>query len=111
MEIKVMKAVMNENQNKAESIRSLLKSKNIKMINLIGSPGAGKTTLLERALELIKDKYRIAIIEGDLATDKDAQRLKKYDVQIVMINTGAGCYLPSISIENALNSFSLLRNV
>ena len=107
MEIKVMKSVMDANQNRANEIRKLLNEKNVKMINLIGSPGAGKTSLLEKTLENINNKYKIAIIEGDLATDKDAQRLKKYNVPIVLINTEGGCYLPSVSVEKALKEFSL----
>lgn len=107
MEIKVMKSVMNESQNKANEVRNLLKEKKVKMINLIGSPGSGKTSLLERTLEQLKDKYKIGIIEGDCATDKDAKRLAKFDVPVVLINTGSGCYIPSISIQNALKEFNL----
>lgn len=107
MEIKVMKSVMDENQNKADEIRKLLKENNVKMINLIGSPGSGKTTLLEKTLEHLKNKYNIAVIEGDCATDRDAQRLKKYNIPIVLINTEGGCYLPSISIEKALKEIDL----
>ena len=107
MEIKVMKSVMDANQNRANEIRKMLKNKNVKMINLIGSPGSGKTSLLEKTLEKIKDKYKIGIIEGDLATDKDARRLNKYDIPIVLINTEGGCYLPSISIEKALKEFNI----
>ena len=107
MEIKVMKSVMDANQSRANEIREILNKKNVKMINLIGSPGAGKTSLLEKTLEKIKDKFKIGIIEGDLATDKDAQRLNKYNIPIVLINTEGGCYLPSVSIEKALKEFDL----
>ncbi len=107
MEIKVMKSVMHESQNKADEIRRLLKEKNVKMINIIGSPGSGKTSLLEGTLEKLKDKYKIGIIEGDCATDKDAKRLAKYNVPVILINTGSGCYIPSISIQNALNELKL----
>ena len=107
MEIKVMKSIMDANQNKACEIRKLLKEKKTKMLNLIGSPGSGKTSLLEKTLEKIKDKYKIGIIEGDLATDRDAQRLKKYNFPIILINTEGGCYLPSITIEKAINELNL----
>lgn len=107
MEIKVMKSVMQENQNKAEEIRNLLIEKNIKMLNLIGSPGSGKTSLLEKTLDKLKDRYKIGIIEGDCATDKDAKRLAKFDVPVILINTGSGCYIPSISINNALKELNL----
>jgi hydrogenase nickel incorporation protein HypB len=107
MEIKIMKNILGANQNKAEEIRQTLKEKKILMVNLIGSPGSGKTSLLEKTLDALRDTYRIAIIEGDVATDRDAQRLKKYNVPIVLINTDGACHLESISIENALAEFDL----
>ena len=77
MEIKIMKNILDRNQNKANEIRNLLKLKEILMVNIISSPGAGKTTLLERTCEALGAKYRIGVIEGDITTDRDAQRLKK----------------------------------
>jgi hydrogenase nickel incorporation protein HypB len=107
MEIKVMKSILDANDNLAVEVRAVLKEKNVRMFNLIGSPGAGKTTIMERTLEKLKGDFRIAIIEGDCATDKDAQRLKKYDVPIVMINTENGCYIPSVTIKRALGEINL----
>jgi hydrogenase nickel incorporation protein HypB len=107
MEIKIMKNILDRNQNKAEEIRKLLAAKKVFMVNIISSPGAGKTTLLERTCEAIGAKYRIAIIEGDITTDRDAQRLKKYNIPIVVINTEGGCHLDSHSISKVLDSFDL----
>jgi hydrogenase nickel incorporation protein HypB len=107
MEIKVMKRVLDRNQDKAEIIRELLKSKGIKMYNFISSPGAGKTSLLERTCEELGGKLRMGIIEGDVATDRDAQRLKRFNIPIVLINTDGGCHLDSNSIEKALKEFDL----
>jgi hydrogenase nickel incorporation protein HypB len=107
MEIKIMKNILDRNQNKAEEIRKLLAAKKVLMVNIISSPGAGKTTLLERTCEAIGAKYRIAIIEGDITTDRDAQRLKKYNIPIVVINTEGGCHLDSHSISKVLDSFDL----
>ncbi len=107
MEIKVMKNILDRNQNKAEEVRSFLKSKGIKMINIISSPGAGKTTLLERTLEKLNHSIKVGIIEGDFTTDRDARRLQKYDVPIVVINTEGGCHLDSHSISKVLDSFDL----
>ena len=107
MEIKIMKPVLEANQSKADKIRKLLKEKNIKMINFIGSPGAGKTSILESTFEKLNGKYKIGIIEGDLATDRDAQRLKKFDFPIVLINTDGGCHLESVTVEKAINEFNL----
>jgi hydrogenase nickel incorporation protein HypB len=107
MEIKVMKNILDRNQNKASEVRSLLASKKVPMVNIISSPGAGKTTLLERTCESLGTKFRIGIIEGDITTDRDAQRLKKYEVPIVVINTEGGCHLDSHSISKVLDSFDL----
>jgi hydrogenase nickel incorporation protein HypB len=107
MEIKIMKNILDRNQNKAAEVRSLLELKKVLMVNLISSPGAGKTTLLERTCEALGSKFRIGIIEGDITTDRDAQRLKKYNVPIVVINTEGGCHLDSHSISKVLGSFDL----
>jgi hydrogenase nickel incorporation protein HypB len=107
MEIKVMRNILDRNQNKANEVRRLLTLKKVLMVNIISSPGAGKTTLLERTCEELGRKFRIGVIEGDISTDRDAQRLKKYEIPIVVINTGGGCHLDSHSISKVLDSFDL----
>jgi len=107
MEIKIMKNILDRNQNKANEVRNLLSLKKVLMVNIISSPGAGKTTLLERTCEELGSKLRIGIIEGDITTDRDAQRLKKYNIPIVVINTEGGCHLDSHSISKVLDSFDL----
>jgi len=107
MEIKIMKNILDRNQNKADEVRKLLELKKVTMVNIISSPGAGKTTLLERTCEEFGEKFRIGIIEGDVTTDRDAQRLKKYGIPIVVINTEGGCHLDSHSISKVLDYFEL----
>ncbi|MCK5028082.1 MAG: hydrogenase nickel incorporation protein HypB [Bacteroidales bacterium] len=107
MEIKIMKNVLDRNKNKANEVRALLKEKEVLMVNMISSPGAGKTTLLEKTLGHLKSKFKIAVIEGDIATDRDAQRLKNHGVPIVVINTEGGCHLDSHSISKVLPEFDL----
>ena len=107
MEIKIMKNIIDRNQNKATEVRNLLISKKVLMVNIISSPGAGKTTLLERTCEELGARFRIGVIEGDITTDRDAQRLKKYNIPIVVINTEGGCHLDSHSISKVLDSFDL----
>jgi len=107
MEIKIMKNILDRNQNKAEEVRSMLKANKVMMVNIISSPGAGKTTLLERTCEAMAGKIRIGVIEGDVTTDRDAQRLKKYNIPIVAINTEGGCHLDSHSISKAIEPFDL----
>lgn len=107
MEIKIMKNILDRNQNKANEVREILRRQNVVMINMISSPGAGKTTLLERICEKFTGSFRIGIIEGDITTDRDAQRLKKYNFPIVVINTEGGCHLDSYSISKVLPEFDL----
>lgn len=107
MEITVLKNIFGANNEKAHEIRSMLKSKNIFMINLIGSPGCGKTTLLEAILEDLGEVMRIAIIQGDVATDRDARRLQCYNIPITLINSGGACHLEALSIEKAIKGFDL----
>ncbi len=107
MEIKIMKNILDRNQNKAEEVRSMLKANKVMMVNIISSPGAGKTTLLERTCEAMAGNIRIGVIEGDVTTDRDAQRLKKYNIPIVAINTEGGCHLDSHSISKAIEHFDL----
>jgi hydrogenase nickel incorporation protein HypB len=107
MEIRIMKNILDRNSNKAEENRKLLAEKNVMMVNIISSPGAGKTTLLERTCEALGEKFRIGVIEGDVTTDRDAQRLKKYNIPIVSINTEGGCHLDSHSISKAMEHFDL----
>jgi len=109
VEIKVLKNILEANQDVAEEIKKQLREEKVLMVNLIGSPGAGKTTLLEKTIERLKDKYSIAVIEGDIATDRDARRLQKYDIPIVLINTDGACHLESVSIQEALGEFDLKK--
>ena len=106
MEVKVMKNVLAMNDEAAAENAALFQRKGIFVLNLMGSPGAGKTTLLERTLEALKDEMRLAVIEGDLFTSKDAERIDRLGVPVVQINTSGGCHLDSLDmliIENVGN--------
>ncbi|MBD3391805.1 MAG: hydrogenase nickel incorporation protein HypB [Chitinivibrionales bacterium] len=107
MKITVMKNILNANQNKADEVRGVLAAKRVLMVNLIGSPGSGKTTLLEKTIAHCAGRFAIAVIEGDVATDRDARRLQPHNVPIVLINTDGACHLESISIQQALDTFDL----
>jgi hydrogenase nickel incorporation protein HypB len=107
MIIKIMQNVLAANAEKAQSIRNLLKEKKVTMLNLISSPGSGKTTILEKILPSLKNLLNIAIIEGDVETTRDAERLAKFAIPVSLINTSGACHLESISIEKALESFDL----
>jgi len=108
MEITVMKNIFGANAEKADELRDILKEKKVLMVNVIGSPGAGKTTILEKTIESLQKKgFNVAVIEGDVATDRDAVRLQKYEIPITLINTDGACHLEALSIEQSLKGFDL----
>src|SRR5271168_762242 len=76
-------------------------------INLMSSPGAGKTALLEVTIAALKERYRIAVIEGDLETDNDAARIRAHGVPAVQITTGTACHLDAHLVHGALHQLPL----
>ncbi|MGL5353109.1 MAG: hydrogenase nickel incorporation protein HypB [Clostridium sp.] len=100
----IKKNILEDNDKVANEIRGKLKEKNIFAINLLGSPGAGKTTILEKVIENLKNKYKMAVIEGDLYTSKDGERIEKHNVEVIQVNTGGGCHLDATMISRALEN-------
>jgi len=107
MEVKVMTDVLGKNDAIAESLRAHFKEKGIYVFNLLGSPGAGKTSLLEVTLRELSQDYNIAVIEGDLYTSKDAERIHATGVPVLQINTVGGCHLDAHMIEEALQELDI----
>ena len=73
----------------------------------MSSPGAGKTTIVEKTIESLKDNYKISFIDGDLDTDRDAERVKQLGVDVVQINTSGACHLDADMVLKALQKVSL----
>ena len=107
MEIKLVKNILEANEVIASENRRLFREKGIYVVNLMGSPGAGKTTLLERTLEYLGDKKRIGVIEGDIATSRDAQRIAHYAIPTVQINTGGACHLDGNMVRGGIEELDL----
>lgn len=107
MNIPVLTDILNANNLLAEQNRKILDEKKIYMINLLASPGAGKTTFIEKSIEYLKKDMSVAVIEGDLASDVDSQRIKKLDIPVVQINTGGGCHLNAVMIQKAFENLEL----
>ncbi len=102
MEIAVMTDVLAKNDAIAADLKKLFAEKGIFVFNLMSSPGAGKTSLLEATLEELSEKYSIAVIEGDLYTEKDAERIHRLGIPVLQINTVGGCHLDANMIREAL---------
>src|SRR6202142_4051419 len=107
MNVKILRNVLEANDQVASRIREQLAAKHITAINLISSPGAGKTSLLERTIPLLNDRYRIAVLEGDIATTRDAERIKKLGVPVVQLLTGGACHLEAPLVQRGLGELNL----
>ena len=107
MKVEVMKNILGENDKIAEENRKLFKDKGVFVINLMGSPGSGKTSLLEQTIANLKDKLKMAVIEGDLFTAKDAERIERHNVPVIQINTAGGCHLDAPMVKRAAESLNL----
>lgn len=106
MEVKVMKDILGQNDAIAAALREKLAKQRVFVLNLLGSPGSGKTTLLEKTIAALNKKLRLAVIEGDLFTSKDADRIARHDVPVIQINTSGGCHLDAPMIEKALKELN-----
>lgn len=105
--IDVKADILGKNDAVAEELRNLFKEKHVFVLDLMGSPGCGKTTLLEKTMQVLKDDINMAVIEGDLFTSKDADRIDRYGVPVVQINTAGGCHLDAPMIKKAIENIDL----
>lgn len=106
IKIQVLNNILEMNDSYAAENRRIFQANNAFAVNMMSSPGSGKTTLLERTLERL-DPSRVAIIEGDMQTTKDAERLERFGCQIVQISTGNACHLDGKMIHDALADLDL----
>lgn len=105
--ISVLKNLMNENNQVAAHNREHFDKNNVLAINLMSSPGSGKTALLEKTIQQLKEQFRIAVIEGDLETENDADRIRQQGVPAIQITTGSACHLDAHMVHDAVHSLSL----
>lgn len=96
--------LLHANQEGADHNREHFDRFGITCLNIMSSPGAGKTVLLEQTLKALKDKLKIAVIEGDMTTELDADRLRQYDVPVIPINTGRSCHLDSKMVAGGIHT-------
>jgi hydrogenase nickel incorporation protein HypB len=100
----VLQDILGTNQKVAAEIKAACEEKGVLVLNLMSSPGAGKTTLLEKLAERLKDRTKIAVIEGDIETERDAERIRAKGVPAWQITTGGACHLEAKMIARVLPS-------
>jgi hydrogenase nickel incorporation protein HypB len=105
--VKVEKKILLANEEYASINRSFLTERKIPCLNVISSPGSGKTTILAKTIESLKGKLRIGVIEGDIQTDLDAQRIRKTGAPAIQINTDGACHLSAAQVSAALHKLPI----
>ena len=107
MRIEVERSILHSADEAARAIRSLLAGRGIYALNLISSPGSGKTTLIEALLARFAGKGGVAVVEGDIETDIDAQRIRRFGVQVRQINTRSSCHIQPSQLLGVLREMDL----
>ena len=105
--VEVLKGLLDANDHIAEHNREHFGRHNVLAINLMSSPGAGKTALLEATIEAVGKDLNIAVVEGDLETENDAERIRRKGVPAVQISTGTACHLDAHKVHDALHELAL----
>lgn len=103
MEIKVLRRVLQKNDLAASENRLWLEDRHITCINILGGAGSGKTAALESILPMLRGELRCAVLEGDLATTRDAERIAALDVPVIQLLTDGGCHLTATHVQQALS--------
>ncbi|TBW36633.1 hydrogenase accessory protein HypB [Siculibacillus lacustris] len=99
--------LLGENDRLAAHVRAHLDEHGVFAVNLMSSPGSGKTSLLEATIEALPPGLRVAVIEGDLETENDADRIRRHGVAAVQITTGVTCHLDATMVHDALHGLAL----
>ncbi|MBT3319506.1 MAG: hydrogenase nickel incorporation protein HypB [Clostridia bacterium] len=110
MEIKVQKNIMNRNNEIAAENRQRFIDDGIFTVNVLASPGAGKTSVLLKIIETIDGKIDMAILEGDIASQIDTDKIRKRGIPVMQINTGGGCHLDANMIRVSLSELKPAKN-
>ena len=106
MKVSVVRNILEANDRIAQQNRELFDENNLLVINLMSSPGAGKTSLLEKTISALSKDHKMGIIEGDIQSSHDAERIAKTGVPVVQINTDGACHLDANMIRDTFAEFS-----
>ena len=105
--VEVRRNVLKKNDEVARALRSRFTEAGVFVLSLVSSPGAGKTTLLERTLTRLGERYRVAAVVGDLATENDAERLARSRAPVRQVTTGTLCHLEAAMVEEAISAWQI----
>ena len=105
--LQVNKDILSANDLLADNLRARFDHSKVFVMNLMSSPGAGKTSIILRLIESLADKFKIGVIEGDIASDVDAQKVQKTKVDVVQINTDGACHLDANMISLAAENLGI----
>ena len=107
MQIDMKQPILGKNDAIAAGNRKLFAEKHVFVLDLMASPGSGKTSVILATIEALRDRYNIAVIEGDIASSVDAEKIKAQGIAAVQINTGGACHLESDMIRRAVDVLDL----
>lgn len=107
MKVKIVKNILEANERIALSNKKRFDEVGVFVINLMSAPGAGKTSLLEKTLSLLNGKLKAGVIEGDIVGTEDAERLERFGIPVVQINTQGACHLDANMIGEVLDELPL----
>lgn len=107
MEIKVFKDIMGANHKLAEENREYFTKMKVTAVNVMASPGAGKTSLILKVIEGLKGEMGVSVIEGDIASSIDAEKIDSLGIPVVQINTGGGCHLDANMIKSVVGDLQM----
>lgn len=105
MKVSVVKNILEANDRIAQENRAIFDEKDLLVFNLMSSPGAGKTSLLENTIDALKEDLNIGVIEGDIQSSQDAERIAEKGIPAVQINTGGACHLDGNMIRDTFKEF------
>jgi hydrogenase nickel incorporation protein HypB len=107
--IEVRKNVLKQNDLNARALRQQFRDAGVFVVSLVSSPGSGKTAFLEKTLTLLRERYRVAALVGDLATENDAVRLARSQAPVRQITTGTLCHLEAAMVQKSLEDWDLSK--
>lgn len=107
MKVDIEQKILAANEQLAEENRSRFAEADVFVLDLMASPGAGKTSTILATIGALRDRYRIAVIEGDIASKVDAEKVRAHGIPAVQINTGGACHLESAMIKRAVDTLDL----